>query len=285
MTNVVIAGITPASMHLLRFALSQPTIEVVGIVTRQPGDELTYGFVNDSAASQFRGTAAIEDEKLVLAGRHGRGGLRHDLIPVYAELAEALAAARSVDCVVLAGAWEETGDLDVPKVVRLGSIADPVVDAVARVADALGRIGPVAHTFTATIGEANEGATQREQLVAARGVRAGDAVRPGQLAGGLSLDVIGAVPGRALVTSVFLVLGAQTDEESVLRRLRAAGRGALADCVRQDPGPMGSADVVGSPVAVLDLSTLRVDDARIAFALFVDPLAARTRLACAAVTG
>src|SRR5690606_32087293 len=109
------------------------------------GEDLAYAFVVDSAATAFRGTATYEDHTLVLAGRHGRGGLRHDNIPLHRSVADALSAGRQVDRVVVADDWADPVPDTDARVVRLDEIPDPVSDTVDRLAAALGRVAPVRH--------------------------------------------------------------------------------------------------------------------------------------------
>lgn len=285
MTNVVVAGTTPTSLHFLRQSLGQPTVEVVGLVTDDP-DEVAYAFVHDSAVTRFRGTATREADSLVLAGRHGRGGLRHDHIPLYASLDEALGNDRHVDCVVVAEGWPDLGEaLDTP-VVRLDvDVPDPLADVVARVGEALAALAPVTHLFVTAVGGANPGETERDLLWARRGNRAGLSSRPGGGVASLECQVVGDAAERVVVSSVFAVFGEPITEEAVRRRLRSAGRNSLADSVRQEEGPVGTFDVLGSSASVLDLGSLQVTSDAVSLALFTDPLAARTRLALAQVSG
>lgn len=280
MTTLVIGGATPATLHVLRYALGQPAIEVVGIATEDPGEVLAYRFVVDSAPTPFRGNATYKGDVLELAGRYGRGGLRHDHILVSTSLDSLIAGAREVDCLVLSETWPESGvDLGVRSVVRVGAdVPDPVSDTVTRLADVLKVIAPIRQIFVSTSGRGNAAATPRESRLAARGNRVGSAAAVGRAGGPVALDIIEPLPARVFVTSTFIEFSEPVSDDALRRRLRSAGRGVLAGHIRQDEGPVGAQDVVGSPVSVLDVGTLHITDQTAAFAFFTDPIAVSTRL-------
>lgn len=286
MTRVVVAGNTVRTRHFIRHALGQQTVEVVGIVDDTPAEELTYGLVTDSGPSRFRGTVEFEEGALVLAGRHGRGGLRHDHIPLYDDLDAALGSAGDVDALVVAeDRAHDARGTERLTVVTLGeNVPSGLVDAVSRIAASLDATMPVRTALVSTAGAGNPTVTPRDRLVGLRGPRAGVAVRAGGWAAP-SFELVGGADARVFVSSVFLVLAEETTEEAVLRKLRSAGRNVLAECLRQDPGPVASQDVVGSPMAVLDLSAVQVSGDVVALPLFVDPLAVEARLACDLVSG
>lgn len=286
MTNVVIAGVTPTSLHFLRQSLGQPTIELVGLVTSEP-DGVPYAVVNDSATTKFRGTAKLEGDSLVLAGRHGRGGLRHDHIPLFSQLGDALGNERTVDCVVVSEDWPDLGDDFSVPVVRLDrDIPEPVADIVARVGEVLSTVAPLTHLFVNTVGAANPGSTSRDQNWARRGDRAGKSSRVAER-GSVTIEaqLVGADAERVAVCQLFGVFGETVAEDAVRRRLRSAGRNRLAECLVQEEGPVGTLDVLGSALSVLDLGSVSVTGDAVALTIFVDPLAVRTRLALAQVSG
>jgi glyceraldehyde-3-phosphate dehydrogenase/erythrose-4-phosphate dehydrogenase len=281
MTKVVVAGNTVRTRHFIRYALGRQTVEVVGIVDDGPAADLSYGLLTDSGPSQFRGTVEVLDGALVLAGRHGRGGLRHDHIPLYDDVDKAMESAGHVDALVLSeDRADEIRESEGRTVVSLGrSVPNAVSDAVSRIAASLDSSMPVCKVLVSTTGAANPTATSRDRLVELRGARGGLAVRAAGWAAP-SFEVIGGPNDRVSVSSVFLVLKEHATEDAVRRRLHSAGRRALAECQRQDAGPVTSSDVVGSAAAVLDLSAVQVIGDVVALPLFVDSLAVEARLAC-----
>lgn len=288
MTGVIVVGADTASLRFVRYALGQPTIEVLGIVPRQvPADVLAYAFATDSAAAPFRGTVEVESRTLLLAGRHGRGGLRHDRIPIYDDVHDALASGRLTDCLVVGGD-DEAGSPDVSgvRMVRLAEVPDPVQDTIAQVVSSVASLGHLRGAFASTTGAPEARVDNRGRLVASRGGRAGSSVSPVSRTG-ITLELRVGVPGftDVTVTSLFLQFADPMERALVIRRLRSAARGPLAASIALADGPVGSNDVVGSTASVIDVGAVDVREDAVGLVLFTDTLAVRTRIACELVTG
>lgn len=281
MTRVVVAGNTVRTRHFIKHALGEQDVEVVALVGDPADPTLGYGFVVDSGAAQFRGTAEIEGGTLVLAGRHGRGGLRHDKVPIFPDVSSALSVGE-VDAVVVGDELPDETEADGVRVIRLGTdVPRASTDAAARVIGALsGLSGVVASTVT-VVGATNPVDSARDRLLAVREHRGGIAVRPGPDG---SVEVLGDL-GRVAVLALSVVLEDPITIEAVQRRLRSAGRRELADSVRQLAGPIASRDVEGAAVAVLDLSAVQVSGQVVSVPLFVDALLYEARVASALARG
>lgn len=286
MTGVVVVGADTSSLRFVRHALGEPAIEVLGIVPSGVSDaELAYGFATDSATSPFRGTVETEPGSLVLAGRYGRGGLRHDRIPLYSSVADAVASSRRADCLVVGTHIRlDVAEADGLRCVTLAQVPDPVDDTVSQLVASLGPLGTLLGVFASTTGASTSRAGKRERLIAMRGSRAGTSVSPvDQADATLAMRVDAAGDGDVAVTTLFLQFAESVERDSVIRRLRSASRGALAASVRLVGGPVGSHDVAGSTTAVIDVGAVDVSANALGLALFTDVLAVRTRIACALV--
>ncbi|MEZ7004327.1 hypothetical protein [Streptomyces sp. AD55] len=308
MTRVLVAGISPKTRYAIRQALGHQQIEIVGILDDGDRDLLAYGLATDSGPTPFKGSIDVGDDAVTLSGRYGRGGLRHDTIPLLTgdgtgARAGSLADLPQVDAVLTAE------DRTVPLPASLMSDGPPVVrfagpdgaghdrattvpaahlTAVACLVGALrplGEVEAVVHTTTGVSGPSPD--TRRDRRLALRGSASGTSTRPSAALPGTaaSLPAVGTEilgpPTEVTVTVLSLVLRAATEAVQAVRRVKSETRGALKGVLELRDGPVATGDVLGSPAAVVDASSVVVNGRSISLTLHTHTRSFEAARACA----
>ncbi len=299
MARVVILGNTPATRYFLRQGLGVQQVEVVGFAPGPDRGDLAYGLEYGSGASRFRGTVDVREDAVVLAGRYGRGGLRHDTIALLGG-DDIPPEASAPDAIVIAADWDREIPADLrkasPRLIAFGT--PPVPDApdlvhvrpattwaAQAIAAAIQPLSPISTASVTTWGGAGDRRSPRSASLTARGNAPGQAVHPWAAdlgtVGLLGMDV-GPDAGGDVTTSVLhLGLEAETEADAVIRRLKSAARRARLDL---RTGPVGSRDAWGSPAPVIDLSAVRAAGRSVVVPYFCDARTVEAALACDLVT-
>ncbi|SDS52844.1 hypothetical protein [Jiangella sp. DSM 45060] len=302
MTRVVVLGDTAATRYFLRQGLSIQQLEFVGLATGPDRERLAYGFEYGSAASRFKGTVEVGADAVVLAGRYGRGGLRHDTIPFLDVLGAAPGEPVAPDVVVLAADWDrplpEWLTSSAPRVVRFGR-PTPVAAAVApeavvvpaavgwvagEIAAAVRPLSAVTAAAVVAVGAADPaGDPDRDSALAARGGAAGAVVSPWPAADGVAGATVADGAVRAVATAVLhLAVEEPVESAAVVRRITSTARRTRLD-VRS--GPAGGADALGSADALVDASAVTASGRSVVVPFHCDVLTLEAALACDVATG
>lgn len=282
MTQVLVVGLSPKTRYAIRQALGHQQIEIAGILDDGDRELLRYGLATDSGPTPFKGSIDVGDDSVTLSGRYGRGGLRHDTVPLLTgDAVRSPADTAPVDVVLLAEGWSApvppsllTGG---PAVVQFGDPTGAAGDAATSVPAAhltavaclvgalkpLGEAEAVVHTTTGVSGPSPD--TGRGRMLDLRGAASGTGTRPSAALPGAaaSLPVVGTdvlgLPSEVTTTTVCLVLPAATEAAQVVRRLKSEARGALKGVLETRVEPVTGNDVLGSPAAVVDASSVVVN--------------------------
>lgn len=301
MARVVVLGNTAATRHFLRQGLGIQQLEFTGLAAGPDRDLLAYGFEYGSGASRFRGTVEVRDDAVVLAGRYGRGGLRHDTIPFLDPGAadDPATAAAKPDVVVVGEAWDGPVPAPLlepaPRLVRFGPPGPVLPDAVAvpaavawaanTVVDAVRPLAAVTAASVVAVGTEPASGTGRVAALAVRGGAPGRVCHPwpaGPDPAVAGVDVVGGAPEPVATAVVQLAVEQPVEAAAVARRLAAAARRTRLE-VR--PGPLGSADALGSAAGLVDASAVAVAGRAVVVAVHCDVLTLRAALACDLATG
>jgi hypothetical protein len=304
MARVVILGNTPATRYFLRQGLGVQQVEVVGLAPGPDRGNLAYDYEYGSAASRFRGTVEVREDAVVLAGRYGRGGLRHDTIALF-DGADVPPEASAPDAVVIAPDWDREIPADLlkasPRLIAFGTPRIPGAPDLTHVPPATlwtartiaaAIRSPIATASlttwggAATWGGTGEPGSARAASLRSRGNAVGQAAHPwtADLNGNALVGIdLGPASGDDDVTTSVLHLGLaeETDADAVLRRLKSAARRSRLD-LRTDP--VGSRDASGSPAPVIDCSAVRASGRSVVVPFFCDARTVEASLACDLVT-
>lgn len=297
MTRVVVLGDTAATRYFLRQGLSIQQLEFVGLATGPDRERLAYGFEYGSAASRFKGTVEVGADAVVLAGRYGRGGLRHDTIP-FLDVLGTPGDPVKPDVVVLAEDWDRPlpGWLteSAPRVVRFGRPTSVVPEAVVvppavgwvagEIAAAVRPLSAVTAAAVVAVGGAGPAAgPDRAAAVAARGGAAGAVVDPWSAGDGVVGATVADGAQRAVATAVLhLAVEEPVEAAAVVRRITSTARRTRLD-VR--PGPAGGADALGSADALVDASAVTAAGRSVVVPFHCDVRTLEAALACDVVAG
>ncbi|WP_053204243.1 hypothetical protein [Jiangella muralis] len=296
MTRVVVLGDTAATRYFLRQGLSIQQLEFVGLATGPDRERLAYGFEYGSAASRFKGTVEVGADAVVLAGRYGRGGLRHDTIP-FLDMAASAGEPVKPDVVVLAADWDRPlpGWLteSAPRVVRFGRptsvapeavVVPPAVGWVAgEIAAAIRPLSAVTAAAVLVDGGGVDGDPDRAAALAARGGAAGAVVDPWSAGDDIVAATVADGAPRAVATAVLhLAVEEPVEAAAVVRRITSAARRTRLD-VR--PGPAGGADALGSAGALVDASAVTAAGRSVVVPFHCDVRTLEAALACDVTTG
>ncbi len=300
MARVVILGNTPSTRFFLRQGLGVQQIEIVGFAPGADRDHLPYAIEYGSGTSRFKGTAEIQEDVLVLAGRYGRGGLRHDRIPLL-DAGTGDVGGPAPDVVVLSEDWEGRVPAGLlkssPRLIGFGGVPhmgelDLVrvrpapLWAVQTIVSALYQLSEVTSVSVTSRGGTSGLPSRRSALLAARGDLPGQVCHPWTATldpgiGVLGTDVVEESSDRVTTSVLHVTLEQKTGQDQVLRRLKSAARRARLDL---RTGPVGGRDASGLPSVVIDLSAVQVDARSITVPFFCDSRTVEAALACDLVT-
>ncbi len=232
----------------------------------------------------------------MLAGRYGRGGLRHDTIP-FLDVAAPAGEPVEPDVVVLAADWDRPlpGWLteSAPRVVRFGRPASVAPEAVVvppavgwaaeEIAAAVRPLSAVAAAAVVAVGGGSGADPDRASALAARGGAAGAVVSPWPAADGVAGVTVVDGAERAVATAVLhLAVEEPVEAAAVVRRITSAARRTRLD-VR--PGPAGGADALGSADALVDASAVTAAGRSVVVPFHCDVRTLEAALACDLATG